>query len=181
MSSPTRHRGALAAVRGGLLAVSSGTLAVTAHAVAGGGVPDPALTLLLTGLLGWTATAVAGKARGPVATVVVLGAGQLVMHLVLTVLAAHEMPPATGWSGGWAMTASHAVATVLTALLLARADRMLLAVLHVVRAFLPLLTRALPVPAAAPAPIPPRPARAAAPLRLELRRVHGRRGPPVFS
>ncbi|WP_396287235.1 hypothetical protein [Amycolatopsis sp. PS_44_ISF1] len=164
-----------------MLAICSGTLAVGAHAAAGGGVPDPALTLLLTGLLGWTATAVAGKARGPVATVVVLGGGQLVMHLVLTVLAAHEMTPAADGPGGWAMTAAHSAATLLTALLLARADRVLLAVLQVVRAFLPLLTAALPVPAAAPVPLPPRPARVAALPRGANRRVHGRRGPPVFS
>ncbi|QRP51297.1 hypothetical protein [Amycolatopsis sp. FDAARGOS 1241] len=164
-----------------MLAASSASLAVTAHAVADGGLPDPPLTLLLTGLLGWTATALAGKARGPLATVAVLGAGQLVMHLVLTTLATHDGHAAAGWASGWTMTAAHAVATLLTALLLARADAVLLAVLRVVRAVLPRLTPTLPVPAAAGALLPPPPAGAVAILDVELRRVRCRRGPPVLS
>lgn len=183
MSTRTRHRGALAAARGGLLAASSASLAVTAHGVADGGLPDPALTVLLTGLLGWTATALAGKARGRLATVAVLGAGQLVMHLVLTTLGdhtAHDAHAAAGWASGWTMTASHAVATLLTALLLARADALLLTVLHVVRAVLPLLTPPLPVPAGAAVALPPRPVRSVAILDVELRRVRGRRGPPAL-
>ncbi|MFI5611223.1 hypothetical protein [Amycolatopsis sp. NPDC051903] len=164
-----------------MLAASCASLAVTAHAVADGGLPDPALTVLLTGLLGWTATALAGKARGRLATVGVLGAGQLVMHLVLTTLATHDGHPAAGWTSGWTMTAAHAVATLVTALLLARADALLLAVLHVLRAVLPRLIPTLPVPAAAGAVLPPRPAGAVAILDVELRRVRGRRGPPVFS
>ncbi|WP_406639938.1 hypothetical protein [Amycolatopsis sp. WGS_07] len=177
MSTPARHRGALAAVRGGLLALSSASLAVTAHAAADGGLPDPALTLLLTGLLGWTATALAGRARGPLGTVAVLGGGQLVMHLVLTTLGGHD-PSGAAPSDGWAMTAAHAVATLLTALVLARADAMLLAVLHVVRVILPLLVRPLPVPAAAGGVARPRAVRVVPLLSVELRRVRGRRGPP---
>ncbi|MFF4598241.1 hypothetical protein [Amycolatopsis sp. NPDC001319] len=180
MSTRTRHRGALAAARGGLLAASSASLAVTAHGVADGGLPDPALTVLLTGLLGWTGTALAGKARGRLATIAVLGAGQLVMHLVLTTLAGHDGHPAAGWASGWTMTASHAVATLITALLLARADALLLAVLHVVRAVLPLLTPPQPVPAGAAVALPPRPSRSVAILDVELRRVRGRRGPPAL-
>jgi hypothetical protein len=176
VSTRTRQRGALATVRGGLLAGSAASLAVTAHAVADGGLPDPALTVLLTGLLGWIATALAGKARGPLATVAVLGAGQLIMHLVLTTLAHHGAA-----SSGWTMTATHAIATVLTALLLARADALLLAVLHVVRTVLPRLVPTLPVPSAAATVLPARPARAGVVLDVERRRVRGRRGPPVFS
>ncbi|MFD9891600.1 hypothetical protein ACFWY9_19865 [Amycolatopsis sp. NPDC059027] len=161
-----------------MLAVSSAALAVTAHALADGGVPDAALTLLLTGLIGWTATALAGKARGPLATIALLGSGQLVMHLVLTTLAGHAMPDA---GAGLTMTAAHAVATVLTALLLARADAMLLAVLSALRAVLPLLLGTLPVPAAAPVPLPVRTASPGHLLDIQLRRAHGRRGPPVRS
>ncbi|MFD2471566.1 hypothetical protein [Amycolatopsis silviterrae] len=178
MSTPARHRGALAAVRGGLLALSSASLAVTAHAAADGGLPDPALTLLLTGLLGWTATALAGRARGPLGTIAVLGGGQLVMHLVLTTLGGHD-PSGSAPADGWAMTAAHAVATLLTALVLARADAMLLAVLNVVRMILPLLVRPVPVPAAAGGVVRPAPERAVRVERVELRRVRGRRGPPA--
>ncbi|WP_154676365.1 hypothetical protein [Amycolatopsis benzoatilytica] len=181
MSTPARHRGALAAVRGGLLALSSASLAVTAHAAADGGLPDPALTLLLTGLLGWTATALAGRARGRLGTVAVLGAGQLVMHLVLTTLAGHHPSGAATAPNGWAMTAAHAVATVLTALVLARADAMLLAVLRVLRMILPLLVPAVPVPVGAPLVARRRPDSAVPLTQLELRRVRGRRGPPACS
>ncbi|MFC4083972.1 hypothetical protein [Amycolatopsis samaneae] len=161
-----------------MLAVSSAALAVTAHALADGGVPDAALTLLLTGLIGWTATALAGKARGPLATIALLGGGQLVMHLVLTTLAGHDLPAA---GAGVTMIAAHVVATVCTALLLARADAMLLAALSGLRAVLPLLFGTVPVPAAAPAPLPVRTAGPGHLLDVQLRRAHGRRGPPRHS
>ncbi|WP_184784780.1 hypothetical protein [Amycolatopsis jiangsuensis] len=164
-----------------MLAVSSASLAVTAHAVADGGLPDTALTLLLTALLGWTATALAGRARGPLATIAVLGGGQLLMHLVLTTLSGHEHGSAPGRPDGWAMTATHAIATLVTALLLARADAMLLGVLHALRTILPALPRPLPVPAAAGAPLPPRPAEATTLLQTDLRRIRRRRGPPQHS
>ncbi|WP_156096847.1 hypothetical protein [Amycolatopsis jejuensis] len=176
MSTPARHRGALAAVRGGLLALSSASLAVTAHAAADGGLPDPALTLLLTGLIGWTATALAGRARGRLGTIAVLGGGQLVMHLVLTTLASHGEH-----ASGWEMTAAHAVATLVTALVLARADATLLAVLHLLRVILPALVKPLPVPAGVPGVARPRPSGPGPLLDVELRRIHRRRGPPAPS
>jgi hypothetical protein len=164
-----------------LLAVSAAALSVTAHRLADGGLPDPAMTVLLTGLFGWTATALTRRARGTVATITLLGAAQLVMHLLLTTLSGHHdmytMPDTTGLG----MVGAHAVATVLTALLLARADATLLTVLAVLRAFLPRLLTPLPVPVAAPALVP---ARTAAPGHLvgvDLRRIRGRRGPPVHS
>ncbi|WP_206784525.1 hypothetical protein [Amycolatopsis sp. MtRt-6] len=162
-----------------MLAVSCGALSVTAHRLADGGLPDPAMTLLLTGLFGWTAAALARRARGPLATIVLLGTAQLVMHLLLTTLAGHHDMYATPGTAGLGMTAAHTVATVLTALLLARADTTLLTVLAVLRAILPRLLTPLPVPAAAPALIP---ARVAGPDHLvgvDLRRIRGRRGPPA--
>ena len=111
-------------------------------------------------LFGWTATALARKARGTVATITLLGAAQLVMHLLLTTLAEHHGMAAMPGSGtGPGMVVAHAVATLLTALLLARADATLLAVLAVLRAILPRLLTPLPVPAAAPALVPARTAR----------------------
>jgi len=182
MSVPARRPAVLGATRGVLLAVSAAVLSVTAHRVADGGLPDPAMTVLLTALFGWTATALARKARGTVATITLLGAAQLVMHLLLTTLAEnHDMAAMRGSGTGPAMIFAHAVATLLTALLLARADATLLAVLAVLRAILPRLLTPLPVPAAAPALVP---ARTAAPGHLvgvDLRRIRGRRGPPVHS
>ncbi|WP_086864437.1 hypothetical protein [Amycolatopsis lexingtonensis] len=164
-----------------MLAVSTAALSVTAHRLADGGLPDPAMTLLLTGLFGWTATALARKARGPVATITLLGAAQLVMHLLLTTLAGHDDMYAMPGRGGAGMLAAHTVATLLTALLLAHADATLLTVLAVLRAILPRLLTPLPVPAAAPALVP---ARVGGPDHLvgvDLRRIHGRRGPPGHS
>ncbi|MCR6486237.1 hypothetical protein M8542_25755 [Amycolatopsis sp. OK19-0408] len=164
-----------------MLAVSAAVLSVTAHRLADGGLPDPAMTALLTGLFGWTATALARRARGTVATITLLGAAQLVMHLLLTTLAGHHDMYAMPGSTGLGMLTAHAVATVGTALLLARADSTLLTVLAVLRAVLPRLLTPLPVLSAAPLPLP---ARTAAPNHLvgvDLRRIHGRRGPPRHS
>jgi len=181
MSDPVRRPAVLGATRGLLLAVSAGALSVTAHRIADGGLPDPAMTVLLTGLFGWTAAALARKARGPLATIGLLGAAQLVMHLLLTTLAGHHDMYATPGPTGLGMTAAHVIATVLTALLLARADTMLLTVLAVLRAILPRLLTPLPVPSAAPALVP---ARVDGPDHLvgvDLRRIRGRRGPPAHS
>lgn len=181
MSDPARRPAALGATRGLLLAVSAGVLSVTAHWFADGGLPDPAMTVLLAGLFGWTAAALARKARGPVATIALLGVAQLVMHLLLTTLAGHHDMYAAPGTTGLGMITAHSVATVLTALLLARADAMLLTVLAVLRAILPRLLTPLPVPSAAPALVP---ARVHGPDHLvgvDLRRIRGRRGPPAHS
>jgi len=178
MRTHARRPAALGAVRGSLLAVSSGALSVMAHYFADGSLPDIAPTLLLIGLVGWTATALAAKARGPLATIALLGSTQVIMHLLLTTLSNHDM---AGQGNGAVMFATHAIATVLTALLVARADAMLLTVLSVVRAFLPRLLTPLPVPAAAPSPIPARTSTAGHLVDVDFRDIHGRRGPPWLS
>ncbi|ANN22391.1 hypothetical protein SD37_41365 [Amycolatopsis orientalis] len=168
-----------------MLGVSSAALAVTAHVLGDGEVPDTAMTLLLTVLIGWNAAALAAKARGPVATIIDLGAGQVVMHLVLSSLSSHELahnaPAPAPASGGLAMTVAHVVATLVTALLLAKADGLLLGVLACLRALVPFILGALPVPARPAAPVLGRPAGPGHLVRVDLRRVHGRRGPPLFS
>ncbi|WP_329053358.1 hypothetical protein OG738_11050 [Amycolatopsis sp. NBC_01488] len=182
MSVPARRPAVLGATRGVSLAVSAAALSVTAHRLADGGLPDPAMTVLLSGLFGWTATALARKARGPVATISLLGAAQLVMHLLLTTLADHHdhgMAAMPGGSG-LGMLVAHAVATLVAALLLARADAMLLTVLAVLRAILPRLLGALPVPVA-PALVPVRVDAPGHLVGVDLRRIRGRRGPPVHS
>ncbi|MET8848375.1 hypothetical protein [Amycolatopsis sp. NPDC004625] len=163
-----------------MLAVSAAALSVTAHRLADGGLPDPAMTALLTGLFGWTAAAFARKARGPVATITLLGIAQLVMHLLLTTLAGHHDMYAMPGRTGLGMIGAHAAATLVTALLLARADTMLLTVLAVLRAFLPRLLTPLPVPAA-PALVPVRVDAPGHLVGVDLRRIRGRRGPPVHS
>jgi hypothetical protein len=180
MSVPARRPAVLGATRGISLAVCATALSVTAHRIADGGLPDPAMTVLLAGLFGWTTTALARKARGTIATITLLGAAQLVMHLLLTTLAGHHDMYAMPGSTGLGMVTAHAVATVLTALLLAHADAMLLAVLAVLRAILPRLLTPLPVPAA-PASVPVRVDAPGHLVGVDLRRIRGRRGPPVHS
>ncbi len=188
MSKPKQHQSALRAVRGGLLGVSSGALAVTAHMIGDGELPDTAITLLLTVLIGWNAAALAAKARGPLATIIDLGAGQVVMHLVLSSLSSHELTHTASTQTGpspassnVAMTVAHVVATLITAVLLAKADGLLLGVLACLRTLVPLILAPLPVPAAVPAPVLASPAGPGHLIRVDLRRVHGRRGPPLFS
>ncbi|SDX35681.1 hypothetical protein SAMN05421504_1021141 [Amycolatopsis xylanica] len=182
MSIRTNEQSALRVVRGALLAVSSAALAVSAHAIADGGVPDAALTLLLTTLIGWTATALATKSRGALGTVAVLGAGQVVMHTVLTTLVTHAELH-SGGSGllpSGPMFATHALATLATALLLAHADTLLLTAVAALRLLLPVVWRPVPVPAA-PARALAFPPVAGHLTRVTLRRLHARRGPPVYS
>ncbi|SFP88352.1 hypothetical protein SAMN05421810_103728 [Amycolatopsis arida] len=164
-------------MRGTLLAGAAAVLAVTAHAAADGGLPNLSLTLLLTALIGWTATALADQARGAPGILAVLGCAQLLMHLVLTELANHH----TGTSGGPGMLASHAGATLLTALLLARAEALLLVVAASARRLLPVAWHPAPVPAG-PVPRPvPVPTGETPVVSVVLRRVCGRRGPPRRS
>lgn len=182
MSTWTTEQSALRFVRGALLAVSSAALAVSAHAMADGGVPDAALTLLLTTLIGWTATALTAKSRGTLGTLAVLGAGQIVMHTVLTTLVAHAElhSGGAGLLPGGPMLATHALATLVTALLLAHADTLLLTAVAALKLLLPVAWRPVPVPAA-PARTPAFPPAAGHLIRITLCRLHARRGPPAYS
>jgi uncharacterized membrane protein YeaQ/YmgE (transglycosylase-associated protein family) len=174
---------ALRVVRGGLLGVSSGALAVTAHALGDGGLPDASLTIVLTALIGWVAAALATKTKGLPGILVVLGVGQLVMHLVLTVLMTHSEHEAAApiVVHGDKMTAAHVSATVVTALLVTRAEALLRVAAGVMRMLLPVVWLPVPVPAAAPKPPLLFPAGASDLAGVLIRRVHGRRGPPAYS
>ncbi len=147
--------------------------------MADGGIPDSALTLLLTVLIGWIATALADRTRGPLGTLVTLGAGQLALHVVLTELVDHELHGGgiPGPFPGDVMFVAHALATVVTALLLARADALLVVVATGLRRLLPVRWHAMPVP---PGPVRPPLALPTGRTLTELlvRRVHGRRAPP---
>jgi len=158
-------------VRGVLLALCSGGLAVSAHALAHGGVPDTAITLLLVALVGWTGTALADRTRGPLGVLAVLGPAQLLMHIVLGELMSHASSPPLP------MTAAHAGATLVTALVLAHAEAALRIAAARLALLLPVLfgpVRTEPPPLAAPAPAP-----GVALLSVLVSRMHGRRGPPV--
>jgi hypothetical protein len=171
--------------RGWLLASCSAALAVAAHGTAGGTLSDAALTVLLTTVLAWGGTALAR--RGGLATVTAaLGATQLAQHLLLTEMAggahAHErIPPPVD---GWLMFATHAVATLVTAVLLLRADAALAAARAAIRWLTGRLQALRPAPPAASAPrrvTASVPARPGVLLEVLLRQVSARRGPPVRS
>ncbi|NKQ53381.1 hypothetical protein HFP15_10860 [Amycolatopsis sp. K13G38] len=161
-------------MRGVLLASSSAGLAVTAHALADGELPNTALTLLLTALVGWTGSALAEKVRGPLGILAVLGVAQAAMHLVLTELAGHMGPAHAD------MYLTHATATAVTALLVARAEWMLRVAVSRL-GLLPLVVRGQPPVPAGPAPAPVVCAPDVPLMSVLLKRVHGRRGPPCCS
>lgn len=172
VSKPPRGHGASRLVRGWLLALCSAGLAITAHALADGGMPDTALTLLLTVLIGWTGAALAEKTKGPLGVLAVLGTAQLAMHLVLSELMGHAGQAHVD------MYPAHAMATLLTAGLLSHAETMVRVAVARLGLLLPVVWRPVPVPTAgalfavAPAAVTPL-------MSLLVRRVHGRRGPPV--
>lgn len=172
MSKPPARPGASRLLRGGLLALCSAGLATTAHALAGGGLPDASLTLLLTGLIGWTGAALAEKTKGPLRVLAVLGTAQLAMHLVLGELMGH------GTQAHLNMYLAHAAATVLTAALLSHAETMVRFAVARLWLLLPVVWR--------PAPVLTTGALSLAATAVDttlisvlLRRVHGWRGPPV--
>lgn len=166
---------------GVLLASSSAALAIAAHGIGGGAVSDSLFTVLLATLLAWGGSTLARRGGTP-ALVGVLGVTQLCQHLLLTELAnGHGHQQAL--FDPWTMFTAHAVATVLTAVLLTRAGIALRLVSTAVAWLWSRLTTLVggPVrPTANPggAPLPARPG---AFLEVLFREVCARRGPPVRS
>lgn len=176
MSPPRAPR----ALRGALLGGSSAALAISAHGMAGGGIPDTAVTLALTALVGWAGTALADRRGGLVATLVLLGVSQLCLHVLLTDIAVphdgHQHTPAIN---GGLMLATHVAATVINAVLLTAAGAALNAIASAVTG----LVRVLTISLAPTAPLPSVPVTTAVShlLAILLRVVCTRRGPPVPS
>ena len=160
--------------RGVALAALSALLTTIGHAAAGGGLPDVSVLIVVVPLLAGAFVALADRTRGPVATAVVLAAGQLVLHTTLTVL--HPMPAGHGTS----MLGVHVLITLITAVAIRHADAAVLAIAAVLR-------RVLPRRVAPPAADRPLPTRAVPALDLPARRARMltvadvRRGPPVWA
>ncbi|MGK5554942.1 hypothetical protein ACSNOI_25320 [Actinomadura kijaniata] len=174
--------------RGAFLAAVCTLVALVGHVLGGEGgccVPPLPAVLLTGGVVGTLSTALARRALTFGRTLTVVGWSQLAFHLAFSVAAAgpaHHAPPAgavpaTGF--GPDMIAGHAVAAVVVAAVLARADAALWWLCGVVLAVvLPWLT---PRPAA-PAPAPWTVVLSAerTPRRgVLLARAVRRRGPPV--
>lgn len=140
------------------------------------------MTMLLTVMIGWLGSASAAKTGGPVKTVAVLGAAQLIMHVGLHTLATHEShTTGSGVMSGITMTATHTVATLVTALLVAHAESILQTVITAMRLLLPLIWRAVPVLDTVAASTIVRSPETGQLVSMLFRRVLGRRGPPVYS
>lgn len=164
----------LRVVRGVALAVTSATLAVAAHAVGGGMVPDVGLLLLPTLGLAAVGVALADRRRGLGVILPTLGAAQLATHTLLS-LADSGMP--ADRVDPWVMTGAHAVAVVLTALLLTRADGVVFRVARALARLLPAAPVELRVPDRA---VVVRPVDAVDRARVVLLCLASpRRGPPV--
>jgi hypothetical protein len=175
---PSPTRGALRVLRGGALAATSATLAVAAHAVAGGALPDTGLTALLTAGVAAIGTAMADRRRSTGAILAVLGAAQLATHVILSF---DEMTmPGAPHVGGLTMTGAHALAVLVSAGLLARADAAVFLVVAVLAMLLPTVWSTPPVPAA-PSGARRRVLAQDRCTAVLLRRSHARRGPPVAA
>ena len=173
---PTPVRGALRVVRGAVLSVTSAALAVAAHMIGGGTAPDPGLTLLLTVGVAAAGVALAGQRRGFGVILPVLGAAQLATHELLGLA---DVGMSASMVDPLVMTAAHAAAVVLTALLLAHADAVIFGVAAA-------LSRLLPVSWTEPrvadrVPVPRRADSPARPLAVLLALTSPRRGPPVCA
>ncbi|TDV50866.1 hypothetical protein [Actinophytocola oryzae] len=181
MSGRRARTGDADGVRGLLLAGCSAALAIAAHGLAGGAVADSGFTILLATLLSWGGMSITRRGGTP-ALVAVLGLTQACQHMLLNEIASgHGETTAT--FDGWTMFGTHAVATIVTALLLTRAGFALAAVTSAIGWLLGRLRilAAGPVPPLAATAGNSAPARPGELLEVLFRRVCGRRGPPVHS
>ncbi len=144
--------------------------------------PDTALTIPLTALIAWGTAALRPWTWRPTMLTGVLGALQVVLHYLLSNNANHHHhgPPPVN---GWAMFTGHALATLITAALLARASTALTLVSAALAWLRAGLRALLTAPVAAPATIGSAVAAARPGQLLEIlfRRVQARRGPPARS
>ena len=158
------------------LAVVSAVLAVAAHTVAGGMMPDFGLTVLLTIGVAALGVALADRRRGFGMILLTLGAAQVATHELLSLasdgMAMSQVDPLT-------MTAAHAVAVVVTAVLLAQAEAV---VFRLAGALARLLPRVLVgPPALGRLSVPHRVDAVDRALVVLLRLASPRRGPPVAA
>ncbi|SMC90514.1 hypothetical protein SAMN05660733_02556 [Lentzea albidocapillata] len=150
--------------------IVNGTLAVVAHSSADGRLPDAGLVLSLVALLTW---ATAGFARHELTwrkLLLLIGGGQLAMHVLVSLAAfrhTHEAEPAR-------MIASHVVATALTVVVLAVAERSVLALARAVTSALPRRLTVLPATAPLVVATP-----SLAPTAIVFLTVLSWRGPPA--
>ena len=187
---PVPTRGGARVARGLSAASVCALLTYGGHRAAGGALPDLGLLIVLALLLAGFLITLADRRRGPLAILVLVGGSQLALHGLLQLLGgSHEHAAAAGSPGlpgslavpalmPVLMFGAHALATVITAAVLAGAEAAVFTVAHA-------LARVLPLSLSMPrTPEPPgRPGVVTGPLDARLRgvlgrRLHLRRGPP---
>ncbi len=132
--------------------------------------PDAGLVFSLVALLTWATTGFARHELTPFRLLVLIGGGQLAMHLMMSLAVSrheHEPDPSR-------MVVSHVVATALTVVVLAVAERTVLTVARAIASVLP--RKHTPLPATAPL-IVATPARV--PVTIDFLDVLSWRGPPA--
>ncbi|MGW4212066.1 hypothetical protein ACWEIJ_29005 [Lentzea sp. NPDC004789] len=153
-----------------VVGVVTGALAVLAHTTADGELPDTGLVVSLVAMLTWACTGFARRELTPGRMLALIGGGQLAMHFVMSLAASrhdHHAEPSR-------MVAAHVAATVLTVVVLAAAERTVLALARAVASVLP--RRPAPLPATAPlVAVTPRPL----PSVVVFLDVLSWRGPPA--
>jgi hypothetical protein len=167
-----------------MLALVSATLAMAAHALAGGGLPATGLTIVLTLGVAAIGVAIADRRRSTGTILAVLGAAQLVTHVLLSFnpmhMAGNTMMVNAPRADSAGMLGAHAIAVLVSAVLLAKADAAIFLIAAVLAMLLPSLLTAPPVPSA-PAGARPRAVPQDRSISVLLRRSHARRGPPVTA
>lgn len=114
VSSP--DRGCLRIARASAVAFCVVGLSLLAHVVAGGHPPEPMTLLLVTAAVAAYGGALTRDRLGLTELLVVLGAGQVLLHLVFMLGSGHH-------AGGPVMLAAHGLATIAIALGLAHGER----------------------------------------------------------
>jgi hypothetical protein len=190
---PVPTRGGARVARGLSAASVCALLTYGGHRAAGGALPDLGLLVVLALLLAGFLITLADRRRGPLAILVLVGGSQLALHGLLQLLGGshqHATAPGSPGSPGTGLLAvpalmpalmlgAHALATVITAAVLAGAEAAVFTVAHALARVLPL---ALSMPRTPEAP-GRRPGVVTGPLDARLRgvlgrRLHLRRGPP---
>ncbi|GAB3286337.1 hypothetical protein [Parasphingorhabdus pacifica] len=177
----TPTQGLLRALRGVGLAITSASLSVAAHTAAGGSLPEPGMTTVITLLLAGTGVALANRKRGPKHIVGALLVAQCALHQSLQVTGSNGHPGHAAAPFDTAtMTFGHIAVAVLTGLVLARAEHALFVVATFLGMILPRRHSPLPVATSLRTIcIPARTVRGTAEILYQ--RIHSRRGPPALS
>lgn len=141
---PTGRAGRL--LRGGVAGAATGALAVVAHVEGNGVLPGVGPVVLPVLLLAAVAAGLAGRERGPAQLLLLVGAGQLAMHLLLSLTAARGVGHGEhATDSGPLVVAAHVLATLVVVAVLAGAERAVFALAGALSSVLPRKLNAAPV------------------------------------